>query len=201
MNGPEWYANVVKRNVEVNSVNDGPMNENVETMSEEIKKKVLNKASGLLNLRVSALRKTRNVGIAIETVSERERSMIRECGKFKEMEFKVRCGETGHEMNVCRAQEECINCKEKKRVWNHSVVSKECPEYMSMLERARMCVCDECLKFLQLNCQRASAVMNDLGVMLCEKGISVVFLQEPYVAHGDIKGLSIHIRVWLKRVL
>ncbi|KOC61820.1 hypothetical protein WH47_06158 [Habropoda laboriosa] len=53
-----------------------PVNESVDVTSEEIKKKVLNEVSELLNVRVSALRKTRNVGIAIETVTERERGQL-----------------------------------------------------------------------------------------------------------------------------
>lgn len=50
---------------------------------------MLRDVSGGLNVCVRAVQKTRNRGIAIETVSERELNEIKECIKFAEVGLKV----------------------------------------------------------------------------------------------------------------
>lgn len=51
------------------------------------------------------------------------------------------------------------------------------------------------LRMCQLNCQRSSAVMNELGNYMCENGISVGMLQEPYVVGGEVRGLPVDFKV------
>ena len=58
-----------------------------------------------------------------------------------------------------------------------------------MMDREPMAV-------MQLNCQRAYAVMCDLGRVMCERGASVALLQELYVAHGRVAGLPSSWRVF-----
>lgn len=52
-----------------------------------------------------------------------------------------------------------------------------------------------CLNVVQCNCQRAYAVMSDLGELLCERRVSVALLQEPYVRHGRVAGLPLSMDV------
>lgn len=46
-----------------------------------------------------------------------------------------------------------------------------------------------CLSIVQCNCQRAYAVMSDLGGMIANRCVSVALLQEPYVRDGRVVGL------------
>lgn len=66
-----------------------PMDENVRMSSEQVKESVMKNVSGELNVRVRAVRKTRNGGVAIEAASEKEVRMISECRKFAELGLKV----------------------------------------------------------------------------------------------------------------
>lgn len=54
---------------------------------------------------------------------------------------------------------------------------------------------DPHLKVVQCNCQRAYAVMCDMGVMLGERRVSVALLQEPYVKDGRVLGLPLSMDV------
>jgi len=51
-------------------------------------------------------------------------------------------------------------------------------------------------KILQLNCQKSYAVMCDIGQMMCERGIVIALLQEPYATSGCIRGLPAGMRVF-----
>lgn len=51
------------------------------------------------------------------------------------------------------------------------------------------------LNICQLNCQRAYSVMGELGQYMCENGVSVALLQEPYVVNGKVCGLPTNFRV------
>lgn len=48
---------------------------------------------------------------------------------------------------------------------------------------------DCALNMVQYNCQRAYAIMCDLGEMMGKRGVSVALLQEPYVRNGRVCGL------------
>lgn len=52
-----------------------------------------------------------------------------------------------------------------------------------------------CVNVVQYNCQRAYAVMCDLGEMMRERRVSVALLQEPYERHGRVVGLPINMDV------
>ena len=52
------------------------------------------------------------------------------------------------------------------------------------------------IRIIQLNCQRSYGVMMDLGIQLVERRISVAMLQEPYVTHGNVRGLPPWMRVY-----
>lgn len=56
--------------------------ESVKTTSDEVKEKIMKNMSGELNIRVTAVRKTRSGGLAIEAASENDVRMLRECKKF-----------------------------------------------------------------------------------------------------------------------
>lgn len=66
-----------------------PVDENSKLTSEQVKEKVMNEVSKSLNVRVRAVRKTRNGGIAVETVSENELKRMRECEKFGKIGLRV----------------------------------------------------------------------------------------------------------------
>ena len=48
-----------------------------------------------------------------------------------------KCGENGHLKEKCRNVCRCRNCKLRGRKSDHSVMSRECPEYKRMVERER----------------------------------------------------------------
>lgn len=52
------------------------------------------------------------------------------------------------------------------------------------------------LNVIQCNCQRAYAVMCDIGSVMCEHRISVALLQEPYVKDGCVRGLPMSMDVF-----
>lgn len=52
------------------------------------------------------------------------------------------------------------------------------------------------IKFLQLNCQRSSSVLAELGVVLGQEGVDVALLQEPYAFRGRVAGLPLGTRVF-----
>lgn len=54
---------------------------------------------------------------------------------------------------------------------------------------------ERCVNVVQLNCQRAYAVMCDLGEWLCERRVSVALLQEPCVRQGRVVGLPLSMDV------
>lgn len=60
-----------------------------EMTSEEVRERVMKHVKPELSVRVKAVRKVRNGGLAIETVSERERKMIQECVEFGNIGLKV----------------------------------------------------------------------------------------------------------------
>jgi len=61
----------------------------VNVTSEEVKERVMKHVSKSLNVRVKAVRKIKNGGVAIETMSECELKKIRECDRFKNAGLKV----------------------------------------------------------------------------------------------------------------
>lgn len=62
-----------------------PKDESVRMSSEQVKERVMKE----LNIRVNAVRKTRNGGIAVETVSATEVKKMRECKKFEDIRMRV----------------------------------------------------------------------------------------------------------------
>ena len=48
---------------------------------------------------------------------------------------------------------------------------------------------------VQLNCAKCRDVMCELGVYMCENGVSVALVQEPYVLMGGVKGFPASFRV------
>lgn len=66
-----------------------PKNESEKMTSEQVKERVMNAVSKELNVRVKAVRKTRNGGIAVETVSESDIKRVRECKKLAEIGMRV----------------------------------------------------------------------------------------------------------------
>lgn len=67
--------------------------------------------------------------------------MVRECNMKERLCEK--CGETGHLKERCK--NECVrrNGKQKGRKCDHPVMSLECPEYVRMAERERLCISDD----------------------------------------------------------
>lgn len=57
--------------------------------SEQVKESVLTNVKPVVNVRVKAVRKVRNGGVAIETVSEKERDVLTRCPRFQKAGLKV----------------------------------------------------------------------------------------------------------------
>lgn len=55
------------------------------------------------------------------------------------------------------------------------------------------------LLVMQSNCQRAYAVMCDVGAVMSERRVSVALLQEPYVRKGRIVGLPSRMDVFANK--
>lgn len=62
-----------------------PVSESANVYNEQLKEKMINEMSKVLNVRVKAVRKTRKTSVATATVSEREISLIKECAKFNKL--------------------------------------------------------------------------------------------------------------------
>ncbi|XP_076182719.1 uncharacterized protein LOC143154599 [Ptiloglossa arizonensis] len=78
-----------RANVKTYAVIVKSKNENENTTSEKIREKVIKEMSEFVNVRVKAVRKIRNNGVVIETVSEQERNAIKECVKLDELGLKA----------------------------------------------------------------------------------------------------------------
>lgn len=86
----ETYALVVKTKDEM-----------VKMTSADAKKKVMESVSDNVNVRVNAVRKTRSGGLTIETVTESDWNMLRECKKFGEVRLRVEPRkEIGHKVVI-----------------------------------------------------------------------------------------------------
>lgn len=52
------------------------------------------------------------------------------------------------------------------------------------------------VSIIQLNCAGAAVVMYDVGAWMCEHQVQLAILQEPWTAHGQVKGLPASMRVF-----
>lgn len=98
-------------------------------------------------------------------------------------------------MKNCKRGSICRNCEIHGDKCDHSVLSNMCPEYMKALEREKARISNLNLNIVQCNCQRAYAVMCDLGETMCERRVSVALLQEPYVRDRRVCGLPVSMDV------
>ncbi|KMQ89014.1 reverse [Lasius niger] len=154
-----------------------------ESVSSVVKEKVMRDVSKSLNVRVKAVRKTRSGGVAIETVSESELKRLTECAKFGDVGLKVEMPrKIGPKVIVYDVPNELTNDDLMKEMYEKNLKGRvnEC----EFRERVRIG-----------NCQRAYAVMCDLGELLCERRVSVALLQEPYVRDGRVTGLPVSMDV------
>lgn len=55
------------------------------------------------------------------------------------------------------------------------------------------------IRRVSLNC-KSYVCMGDLAANMCEKGVAIALLQEPYVAHSAVRGLPATFRVYTSEV-
>lgn len=105
--------------------------------SEQVKEKVMRNVSKELNVRVRAVRKTRNGGIAIETASENELKKVIECKRFNELGLNVeRPRRIGPKLIIYDVPNELTNDEFMKELYDKNL--KGCVSENEFKERVRV---------------------------------------------------------------